>query len=117
MEINQIASKTDRVFFWLMRIARIVLVLSSTLLLILIIVLLVFFRGQCFTINPYPALIVIIYSLIYSAITILSALIYYSYKRQTIWSLIIQEVLLFVLTSIMMTIFYFVNSYMISNYY
>ena len=116
MKINQITSKTDRVFFWLMRIARIVLVLSLTLLLILIIVLLVF-RGQFFTINPYPALGVIIYSLFYSAITILSALIYYSYKRQTIWSLIIQEVLLFVLTSIMMTIFYFVNSYMISNYY
>ena len=116
MEINQTTSKAVRVFFCLMQIARIALLLSSALLLILIILLIVL-PGKSLTINPYPALGLIIYSLIYSAITILSASIYYSYKRQTMWSLIVKEVLLFVLTSIMMTILYFVNSYMDSNYF
>ena len=120
MKINQTTSKTERIFALLKRVARIVLAISSTLLLISTILLLAF-GGQCFSIHSHvgdiiwPAIMVTIFSLFYSVIVIIASLIYHINKRHSIWLLIKNEILFLILTAILMTIFYFVNSYTISN--
>ena len=120
MEINQTTSKKDRILASLKRITRIILLISSAFLLISTILLLVYGR-QCFSIYSHtgdiiwPTIIVTIYSLLYSVIVIIASLIYNAYNRHPIWSLLKKEILFLILTGILMTIFYFVNGYTISN--
>nr|WP_315238979.1 hypothetical protein [uncultured Flavobacterium sp.] len=123
METNQnsINLKTDRIFSSLKRVARIVLTTSSILLLISIISLLVY-RGECFSVNSnagfiiWPAVIASIYSIAYSLLTIITFLIYKTFKRHLIWSTIKTEILFLILTGLVMAIFYFVNAYTVENY-
>lgn len=121
METNQATSKTERVFDWLTRVSRIILLISSTLLIISIISLLIF-RRQCFSIHSHagviiwPAIMITIFSLLYSAIMIIVSSIYHISKRQPLWAIIKKDVLFIILTGLLMTIFYFLNSYTISNY-
>lgn len=118
---NSTDLKTDRIFSSLKRVVRIVLTISSLLLLLSIISLLVY-KGECFTIYSnagfiiWPAIIVTIYSIIYSLLTIVAFLIYKAYKRHLIGSTIKKEIFFLILTGLLMTIFYFVNVYTIENY-
>lgn len=120
METNQILSKPDRIFGYLKLIARIMLKISSTLLLISIVLLLVF-KGQCFSLYSHagdiiwPSIIITIYSLLYSSIIILGFFIFKTYRKNLIWNSIKKEGFLFILTGLILTIFYFVNHYTISN--
>jgi hypothetical protein len=123
MEIkqNNIDLKTDRIFSSLKRISRIVLAISSVLLFLSIISLLVY-KGECFSIYSnagfiiWPAIIVTIYSIFYSLLIIITFLIYKAYKRQLSWLKIKKEILFLIVTGVLMTVFYFLNSYTIENY-
>jgi hypothetical protein len=120
MEINQVVSKTDRIFGYLKLIARITLSISSTLLLISTVLLLVY-KEQCFSLHSHagdiiwPTIIISIYSLLYSFIVISVFVIYKTYQRNLTQASIKKETLLFILTGLLVTIFYFVNSYNVSN--
>ncbi len=122
MEINQIISKPDLILGYLKLIARIALTISSALLFTSTILLIVY-KGQCFSLNSHtgdiiwPTIIITGYSLLYSLIIILAFLIYKTYKQNLTWTSIRKEILLLILTGLLLTIFYFVNSYMVSNYY
>lgn len=124
MKINQnsINLKSDRIFLFLKRVARIVLTTSSILLILSIISLLVY-GGECYSVYSnagfiiWPAVIVSIYSIVYSLLIIITFLIYKAYKRHLIWSTIKNEILFLILTGLLMTIFYFVNRYIIENYW
>lgn len=114
--------KTERTYGCLILIARIALTISSTLLLTSIILLLLY-KGECFSIYSHagdiiwPTIIMTIYSLFYSFIMLLVFVIYSAHRRNFAWASIKKETLLFTLTGLLLTIFYFVNSYMISNHY
>jgi hypothetical protein len=119
MRITDTPSKTDRIFNSLKQIARIVLVISSVMLLTSIVLLLLYGRHSYNIHSPvgdiiYPTVIVTIYSLFYSVIVILASLLYYKPKKDFIWPLMKREILLFLLTASLMTVFYFLNSYTIS---
>ncbi|WP_431244208.1 hypothetical protein ACQ9BO_07545 [Flavobacterium sp. P21] len=124
METNQnsINLKFDKIFSSLKRVARIVLAISSILLIISIISSLVY-KGECFSIYSnagfmiWPAIILSIYSIVYSLLIIVIFLVYKVYKRHLIWATIKSEILFLILTGLLLTIFYFVNSYMVKNYY
>ncbi len=124
MEINQtiINSKSDKIFASLKRVSRISLIISSALLFISVILLLVY-KGECFSFSSkigsviWFAILVAIYSIFYSLIVIVVFFIYQIYKRHLFWSLIKREIVLLILTSILMAIFYFVNFYTIKNFY
>lgn len=122
MEINQTTSKPDRIFGYLKLIARIMLTISSTLLLTSIVLLLVY-KEQCFSLHSHtgdiiwPTIIISIYSLLYSFIVIWVFVICKIYQPNLPRASIKKEILLFILTGLFLTIFYFVNSYTVSNYY
>ena len=122
MEINQTTSKTDRIFGYLKLIARITLTISSTLLLTSTVLLLVY-KEQCFSLYSHagdiiwPTIIISIYSLLYTFTVILVFFIYKTYQRNITRTSIKKEILLFILTGLLLTIFYFVNNYTVSNYY
>jgi hypothetical protein len=100
---------------------RIVLIISSLLLFLSILSLLVY-REECFSIYSnagfviWPAIVISIYSIIYSLLTMIAFLIYKAYKRDFIWSTIKKEIFFLIITGVLMTVFYFVNVYTIENY-
>ncbi|RZJ48865.1 MAG: hypothetical protein EOO44_19395 [Flavobacterium sp.] len=122
METNQdsINLRTDRIFSSLKKVSRIVLTISSILLLLSIISLLVY-RGECYNVNSnvgfiiWPTIIVSIYSILCSLLTIIIFMIYKAYKRLLIWSTIKNEILLLMLTGLLLAVFYFLNVYTIEN--
>lgn len=124
MEINQnsLNLKSERIFLFLKRVARIALTTSSVLLILSIISLLVY-RGECYSIHSnagfviWPAVILSIYSITYSFLIIVTFSIYKAYKRHLIWSTIKNEILFLILVVLLMTIFYFLNRYIIENYW
>lgn len=62
----------------------------------------------------WPTIIVTGYTLVFSVIMILASLWYYKPTKEFVWPLIKWEVLLFLMTGCLMTVFYFLNSYTIS---
>ena len=122
MEINQTTSKTDRIFGYLKLIARITLTISSTLLRTSIALLLVY-KGQCFSLYSntgeviWPTILISVYSLLYSFVMILVFVIYKTYQGNLTTALFKKETLLFILTGLLLAIFYFLNNYTINNYY
>ena len=115
-------SKTDQILGYLKLVARITLTISSTLLLTSTVLLLVF-KEQCFSLYSHagdiiwPTIIISIYSLLYSFIVILVFVIYKTYQRNLTRKSIKKEILLFILTGLLLTIFSSVNSYTVSNYH
>jgi hypothetical protein len=122
MEINQATSKTDRIFGYLKLIARITLTISSTLLLISTVLLLVY-KEQCFSLHSHtgdviwPTILISVYSLLYSFVMILVFVIYKTYQGNLTTALFKKETLLFILTGLLLAIFYFLNNYTINTYY
>jgi hypothetical protein len=84
------------------------------------IVLLVLYEERSYTFGSpvgeiiWPTIIVTVYTLVFSVIMILASLWYYKPKKDFVWPLIKREIALFLLTTCLMTVFYFLNSYTIS---